>query len=159
MTLASWFSHWLGFWDDRKCWFFFSTQAVLSKVWLGFYDLGLPKKFLWGIPPSRWGNLSGTHSHSHTNRRESKMGVKTPTSEGVWQLKKAYAFEYWVDTAPFFQKGAYEGGGNQRTKWNAGGDIGIGISTTSSQTHLFFKIAGDNIQGSLNYPFFAGHQT
>ena len=123
MTLASWFNHGLGFWDDRKCWVFFSTQAVLSKVWN-------PKFRFSRDPPSRWEPKWDPY-HSHTNRRDSKMGVKLQLQKvfGSWRKRML-----WVlgDTAPFFKKELMKGG-NQRTKWNAGGDMFL---VSEYQLHL-----------------------
>lgn len=152
MTLASWFSHGLGFWDDRKCWFFPPHKQFCQRF--GF-TIWVYRRSFSRDPSSRWEPKQDPY-HSHTNRRDSKMGVKTPTSEGVWQLKKAYALSIgWH--SPFFKKELMKGG-EQRTEWNAGGDFSIGISTTYSQL-IVLQNCWRQHPGVIKLPIFAGHQT
>lgn len=102
MTLASWFDLIMG-WGFGMigivC-FFLHTSSFVKGLGL---RVGIRRSFSRDLP-SRWEPKWDPY-HSHTNRRDSKMGVKSPTSEGVWQLKKAYALSIgWH--SPFLQKGA-----------------------------------------------------
>lgn len=104
---------------------FFSTQAVLSKVWV--YDLESRRSFSRDLP-SRWEPKRDPY-HSHTNRRDSKMGVKLQLQKvfGSWRKRML-----WVlgDTAPSSKRSLWRGGTNEQS------GMRVGILVSEYQLHL-----------------------